>query len=98
MLIKTLFNTKMREHIRGNNIESLVLTDAELVEISVGLAFVAFGGVMLSIAFLRRKNNSDIFDNTQPFVTSGYEEVFKLHYNSVAVRWSLFPGFTCKFL
>jgi hypothetical protein len=35
------------------------------------LVFVAFGGAMLSIAALRRRNNLDIFDKNKPFVTSG---------------------------
>ena len=37
----------------------------------IGLVFVAFGGAMLGIAALRRRNNLDIFDKSKPFVTSG---------------------------
>ncbi|CAI2182804.1 274_t:CDS:2 [Funneliformis geosporum] len=38
---------------------------------SIGLVFIAFGGVMLCISALRRRYNLDIFDNSKPFVTSG---------------------------
>ncbi|RIA95952.1 hypothetical protein C1645_756440 [Glomus cerebriforme] len=38
---------------------------------SIGLIFVAFGGAMLCISALRRRNNLDIFDKSKPFVTSG---------------------------
>ncbi|GES96565.1 hypothetical protein GLOIN_2v1606190 [Rhizophagus clarus] len=37
----------------------------------IGLIFIAFGGAMLTIAALRRRNNLDIFDKNKPFVTSG---------------------------
>ncbi|PKC13861.1 hypothetical protein RhiirA5_269229 [Rhizophagus irregularis] len=90
---------------RSRRLQSLSLSDAELVEIrarqrtfegaywrtclssfgfaliilrifekdfyGIGLVFVAFGGAMLTISALRRRNNLDIFDKNKPFVTSG---------------------------
>ncbi|CAG8542558.1 12406_t:CDS:2 [Ambispora leptoticha] len=37
----------------------------------IGLVFVAYGGVMLCIAAIRRQHNMDVFDSSKPFVTSG---------------------------
>jgi len=37
----------------------------------IGFVFVVFGGAMLFISALRRRNNLDIFDKNKPFVTSG---------------------------
>ncbi|RGB28262.1 hypothetical protein C1646_673337 [Rhizophagus diaphanus] len=90
---------------RSRQLQSLSLSDAELVEIrarqrtfegaywrtclssfgfaliilrifekdfyGIGLVFIAFGGAMLTISALRRRNNLDIFDKNKPFVTSG---------------------------
>jgi uncharacterized membrane protein YidH (DUF202 family) len=37
----------------------------------IGIVYVAFGGALLIIAALRRRDNFDIFDKNKPFVTSG---------------------------
>ncbi|CAG8652664.1 19875_t:CDS:2, partial [Dentiscutata erythropus] len=38
---------------------------------AIGVVFVAFGCALLCISLLRRQNNTDIFDHSKPFVTSG---------------------------
>ncbi|KAF9571408.1 hypothetical protein EC968_000623 [Mortierella alpina] len=38
----------------------------------IGITFVAFGMAMLGISFLRRKAAGDVFDQRQPFETSGF--------------------------
>ncbi|KAG9304347.1 hypothetical protein G9A89_019909 [Geosiphon pyriformis] len=37
----------------------------------IGLVFVAYGGVLLCIAAIRRQRNKDVFDTSKPFITSG---------------------------
>ncbi|KAF9958054.1 hypothetical protein BGZ70_009317 [Mortierella alpina] len=38
----------------------------------IGIIFVAFGMAMLGISVLRRKAAGDVFDQRQPFETSGF--------------------------
>ncbi|KAF9953014.1 hypothetical protein BGZ72_005765 [Mortierella alpina] len=38
----------------------------------IGIIFVAFGMAMLGISILRRKAAGDVFDQRQPFETSGF--------------------------